>query len=441
MLKKSTSFFLITLIVGLIYGCGGTTNPFLEDVQDNLKSGDLNSVLTAAENSIQNRPGDPLGYYYKGVALGDLADEKPASDRSGNYTEMNTSFETAQAVADTVEADVSQELGNISSFRVSLWAKEFNKGIDYVTKDSVSNSVPNPQEVAVSHLQNATIILPDSSRTWNVLAQIAYNAGNLEMAIDSKEEFFKRAEKPSADDYTIIAAYYINNGNSDKAISRLQEGIELYPNSEGITTTLADAYQRSGQSEKSIAIVKDLVENNPDNIKYRINLASQIYQSALKLDEKTSANFDQIEELKTQQQNVSGSQKEELQGTIDNLTEENNELLAEYDSLTERAIEQLQTALEYEPMNADANNILGIIHQNIASNLFDERNRTDDIDKASEIDERGKDVLRESMKYYETAVEADPDNKEYWRSLFNIYVTLGMDEKADEAEKKAGLDQ
>ncbi|MDZ7717125.1 MAG: hypothetical protein U5J95_13030 [Balneolaceae bacterium] len=72
----------------------------------------------------------------------------------------------------------------------------------------------------------------------------------------------------------------------------------------------------------------------------------------------------------------------------------------------------------------------------MASNLFDERNRTDDIDEAAKIDEKGKEILRESMKYYETAVEADPDNKEYWRSLFNIYVTLGMDEKADEAMKR-----
>ncbi|MDZ7717124.1 MAG: tetratricopeptide repeat protein [Balneolaceae bacterium] len=291
--------------------------------------------MAAAEQSIQNKPGDPLGYYYKGVALGDLADEKPAGDRASQYKEMNNSFETAQTVADTVETDVSKQINNISSLKVNLWAKEYNKGIDYVTKDSVRNSVSNPQELAIKHLQNATIIIPDSARTWNVLSQIAYNADSLELAIDSKEEFFKRADNPSADDYTIIAAYYINNGNLDKAITKLQEGIEKYPDNVNITTTLADAYQRNGESEKSIGIVQDLVDQDPQNVKYRINLGSQIYQSALRKSEKASEYFDHIEELKAQQENVSGSQKEELQASIDELSKKRDSLLAESNSLTE----------------------------------------------------------------------------------------------------------
>ncbi len=44
------------------------------------------------------------------------------------------------------------------------------------------------------------------------------------------------------------------------------------------------------------------------------------------------------------------------------------------------------------------------------------------------------------MKYYEKATEIEPDNQDYWANLFRVYTSLGMDQKAEEAMKKAGLD-
>jgi tetratricopeptide (TPR) repeat protein len=64
---------------------------------------------------------------------------------------------------------------------------------------------------------------------------------------------------------------------------------------------------------------------------------------------------------------------------------------------------------------------------------------TRDNAKAAKLDKQAKDLLRKSMTNYEKAAELDPENPEYWRSLFQIYTTLGMDEKAAEAEKKAGM--
>ena len=45
------------------------------------------------------------------------------------------------------------------------------------------------------------------------------------------------------------------------------------------------------------------------------------------------------------------------------------------------------------------------------------------------------------MTNYEKAAELNPDDPKYWRSLYQVYVALGMDEKAKEAEKKAGMEQ
>ena len=43
------------------------------------------------------------------------------------------------------------------------------------------------------------------------------------------------------------------------------------------------------------------------------------------------------------------------------------------------------------------------------------------------------------MKYYERATELNPDNTNYWNSLFRIYTLLDMRDKAEEAMEKAGM--
>jgi cytochrome c-type biogenesis protein CcmH/NrfG len=43
------------------------------------------------------------------------------------------------------------------------------------------------------------------------------------------------------------------------------------------------------------------------------------------------------------------------------------------------------------------------------------------------------------LPFYERAAEINPESTEYWMALFRIYTTLGMTEKALEAQDKAGL--
>src|SRR5699024_8838663 len=98
-----------------------------------------------------------------------------------------------------------------------------------------------------------------------------------------------------------------------------------------------------------------------------------------------------------------------------------------------------ETVIKYRPKDDVAYNTLGIIYQNKAAALFEERNRETDNQRASELDSQAREVLKQSMNYYEKAAEISPENQNYWKSLFEIYTTLGMDKEAEEAMKKAGL--
>lgn len=441
MLRKFTSYFVLTLFIGVLAGCG-SSNPFVDDAQSNIKSQNFEGALEAAEQSIENHPDDPLGYYYKAVALGEIADTKDASERQEYYERMNKAFAQAQEVAEKTEGDIPSEIQRIDVVKNTVWQTEHNSAISYATDDSVKNSVSNPLEVSIAHLDNATLIQPDSVLSWDVKAQVYFMNDNAEGAAKSMEKVMElKADTASAEDYARMAGYYSLAEMPEKAISTLEKGLDEYPENKDLSTRLADAYTNAGNTEKAIATIESLIEQEPENPQFHLVLGTQIYKTVLQLSDSLKANSDKIFDLTQEAGNAEGSKADQLKQQITDLEENNEQLQERIDELTERATKELQTVLEYRPDDATAYNTLGIIYQNKASALFDKRNRTEDNQLAQKIDKRAKDALREAMNYYENAAEIDPENQEYWKNLFSIYTALGMDQKAEEAMKKAGMDE
>jgi tetratricopeptide (TPR) repeat protein len=169
----------------------------------------------------------------------------------------------------------------------------------------------------------------------------------------------------------------------------------------------------------------------PENAQYHLVYGTTIYQSATTLTEELSDNYDQLFELE--------QAGEEDTAQIDSLEKANEELQKQIDHMTSEASTSLKKVIELRPEEAVAYNTLGIIYQNKAAALFEERNRTEDNDKAAELDKQAKDQLQEARQYYEKAVEIEPENKQYWANLFRVYTSLGMNDKAQEAMEKAGM--
>ncbi|PAU95852.1 hypothetical protein CK503_01995 [Aliifodinibius salipaludis] len=441
MFIKKLPHLLVTLLAAILIGCG-SSNPLADEAQNNLKSQDFEGAIASAEKSIEKYPGDPLGYYYKAVALGELASSKEdPSERLEYYKKMDETFETAKAVADTSE-NKPGEIENISGVKVAVWQNEFQSGVNYATDDSLKGTVENPMEYSLYHLRNATEIQPDSASSWNVRAQIAAQNKKFEEAVTSKEKYMGMISESEIDtvDYMHLGNYYFNVGNDKKVVEVFEKGKERFPESRPIVTNLADAYSRAGQQEKAIATLEELVQQDPDNAQYRLVMGTKIYQQALELQDTLGTNSEKIMELQRKFKQADPSKQEEIKSQIDKLSNQNEKLLAEQEELTNRAEEVIKKALEIDPDEPAAYETLGVIYQNRAKNLFDRRNRTADNKKAAKLDEQGKKDIRQAMDYYEKAVELDPDNKNYWRSLFQIYTFLGMDEKAEEAMEKAGMD-
>ncbi len=440
MLMKKLHYIVVTLLVGILIGCG-STNPLVDEAKSYIEDQNPQAALESAEKAIEQYPQESLGYYYKGVALGDLAGKKEDPEvRRDFYVRMNEAFEQAKEVAAKTE-DPPSEIDRISSIKNVIWQTEHNRGVKMARNDSLMNTVNEPLKYSLGHFKNATLIQPDSALSWNTLASVASMNKDFEEAVNAKTKYIEivpdTTVKPS--DYRQLASFYYNLDNQQKVLETLEKGQEQFPQNQKIVTSLADTYDRVGKSDKAIATVRKLVQRNPENPRFHLVLGTQIYQKALRLTDSTSVISDEILKYQQELNNSSGEEAKEVEKQISTLEEKNEKLLSEIENLTKQAEDELNKAIEYDPDNDSAYNTLGIVYQNRAKALFEKRNRTRDNEKANKIDAQGKKLLRKAMGYYEKAAELNPEKKEYWRSLFSIYTALGMDKKAKDAMQKAGM--
>src|SRR5699024_2616121 len=287
---------------------------------------------------------------YKGVALGEIAGSKddPAA-RTETYKQMNAAFEKAKEVASKAESTPG-EVERIDAVRTSLWQTEHNRAVKLATDDSLKNAVQEPIAKATDHLKNATIIQPDSSLSWNVLAQVSAMNKDFEVAADAKEKYISMIEQDTTlkpNDYLQLASYYFQADANQEVVSALEMGIEQFPDSDELVSNLADAYQRAGQPKKAIATVKKMVEQDPQNPQYHLVLGTQIYQQALVLNDSLSANYDEIFSLQQKLRNSSDAEKENIQQQIAELEQQNEQLEPKVEELTDQAEEELKTVVQY----------------------------------------------------------------------------------------------
>jgi len=439
MFNKSIHLLALSLILGILFSGCSSSSPFVDGIQEHLKQQNYQAALQSAEQAIQDYPDDPLAYYFKGVVLGEIAQSQDDPlQRKEYYEQMNDAFAEAQEVAERTE-NVPDQLQNLPTVRNTLWSNEHNQAIRLVTDDSLNKAVNQPVKKAIGHLQNATIIQPDSALSWSVLSSVHYMDNDVKNAIKTLEMAHSRTDSIPAESYMRLADYYRVDKQPEKSLEILKKAQEKYSASIPILEKMADSYMAAGEQEKAFELLMELIEKNPNKPQYHLVLGTQYYQTALQYSDTVNANEEQMYNLRQKLNNVQGDQAAKVKKQISTMESENARLQPKVEELSKKAVNSLNEVIKMEPDNAEAYNTLGIIYQNRAAELFEERNRTQDNEQAAKYDKQAKENLREAMKYYEKATEINPDNQEYWRALYQIYVALGMDQKAKEAEQKAGL--
>lgn len=388
------------------------------------------------DQSIAENPESGVPYFYKAMTYSDhallMADP---SDRKPYYRNFREAFLTAR---EKFEAQESQpnEARQLDNLMLEAWGTEHNEAVQYVTDDSLMQSIAEPYKLAAAHLENAVIINPDSLLSYEVLAQIYAIDDRPVEAIKVMNKVMSMKNPPSSDDYSRLSDYYVRAAMPDSAIYILNEGLTHYPDTVILSQKLADAYMDNNQREESIAVIERLLQLDPNNAQYHLALGSRILIATASLSDSISANYDRLYALSGQLRNANQSQKSSLEAQIKELENKNESIRAEIDDLNDYAERELLSVIELEPNSGTAYNALGIIYQNKAAAFFDLRNYTTDNTLAMEYDASAKEALNVAMGYYEKAVEINPDNLGAWQSLSSIYITLDMKEKAEKALEK-----
>jgi tetratricopeptide (TPR) repeat protein len=438
-MKSFKPFLIIFAVVGLLWACE-TTDPFVEEVQIHMLTGDYETALQTVEEAIETNPSNHTAHFYKGVVLGSQAESlEDPRERKPYYERARESFDTAKELMLSLEErpDEYEELENTI---ISFWADEYNMGVNIQNEDSLYEATPNPYETSLAHFENAATVNPDSAMTFQVISSTHFQLNDTENAISSYERAMELLEQPGVDDYEYLISLYLYENRYENAITLSESAMEDYPDETVFVQFLADAYIQSGERERAVSLIEGLIEDDPENPQYRRVLGTQVYQNVDQITADVSDLYQRQFDLRGEARNQQGDELEQTQRELDELDAQIEAMEAEIDQLTQISVREMERVVELEPDSESAHFILGIIYQNRAANLFERRNNTTDNQEAQEYDDRARENLREALIYYERAAEINPDNPENWQSLFQVYTTLGMEEEAAQAMERAGFE-
>ncbi|MFU8861046.1 MAG: tetratricopeptide repeat protein [Cyclonatronaceae bacterium] len=431
---------LALLLAGFIAGCGG--DPNIESAKLNIRNKDFNKAIESAQTALVANPQNAEAYYYIGLAYSEKALLENVYDREEFIASSRENLLKAQELFQEQELSTS-ESRNVPVLIDFMWRVEYNDAIELV--DFERESHPDTLGMAIQHLKNAATANPDSAMTYDVLAELYYRNDDLPNAISSVQKSIEVAGDNDLSRYYRLAYFYQQANEPDNIIDIMTRAYDIWPDDIEVVQELAYAYMRVGRTEEATDVVNDLINRQPDNAEYRVVYGTQLYQNVLTINDELSNNLDKLYDL-NRELNQAKSQRSPDQSVINRLQTEIDSLEAEIetqrtavDETTAIAEEQLSKAIEIEPRNVTANYFMGVIHQNRAATLFDLRNITEDNEQAMKYNDQAMAELNMALPYYEMAAEVEPDNTDFWVSLFRVYTTLGMMDKAEEAQRKAGL--
>lgn len=406
MKKLIYNLFTLALTIVILSGCGSEGDPLIKPIKDGINSQNYTAALAWADTAIAKDPMNGTAYYYKGYAYSKMVTaEMNPENRTSTYEKMRAALDKAEELYATAE-EPTAESRNIVPLTLEAWSREHNEGIQYATNDSLMGTVEDPLGISIAHLVNATTINPDSTLSFDVLAQIYYMDSNYEGAAKAMRTTIDLKNPGEASEYDRLSSYLTLQGETEASVAALEEGLALYPDSLSLVQKIADGYFKVGETEKGLSVMKDLIDSDPGNARYHLVKGSNVYQRVL---------------------------------TLSDIEDKTDEVKEEIKTLTDVAEQSLLRAAELDDTNPITFNTLGVLYQNKSADLFDMRNNTLDNDEADRFDALAKEEATRAMVNYEKAVELDPENTQYWATLFRIYTTLDMREKAEEAMNKAGM--
>lgn len=237
-----------------------------------------------------------------------------------------------------------------------------------------------------------------------LLPQIAYYAAMVATRLEDYPGVLKYA--PYAKDDKEVGKYAMEfvslalkaQGETDKWVASLQEGVQKYPDHQFFFGNLIDYYSNNNKYDEAMKFADDMLAKDPNNSFY-LYVKGYLYHN---------------------------------QYTVLKEEKKDDEVAA----ALEKAIEFYQKTTEVDPNYAEAYSNLGLVYC-LQAQDYSEKSTTDVNDpKYKEDQEVLKTFYEKARPCYEKARELQPDKKELWlNGLYRVYYNLEMGPEFEEIEK------
>lgn len=311
------------------------------------------------------------------------------------YKDMDEAYTHSLQVSETHRPEISRN-------RLAVWAMLYNEGVKFYNegRDSASS-----YDKAIEDFTTAIELQPDSSTTYYVAALAWYAKKDYQKAVATIETALQK--KPNFAD----AAKFLGQVHYQQAVDRLSAKDEagakaefvkatqafenvykLEPDSTSSITNLIDVYERTGNSEKALALTRDAVAKEPNNKFFRFAYGVFL----MKQDNFPSA------------------------------------------------IEQFEKTVSIDPAYSDAHYNLGVSYVNWGVSMKKAADEKAEVDqkkagkgKHVNTDESYREKLKLALPHLEKSVELQADDAGKWMQLGRLYTMLNMPDKSRAAFEKS----
>lgn len=399
MIYRKTRMASLLLAFGVFFSisCSNLENTTSADTADSRLAA-LQSEIEDINREISGNPGNEELLSQKADLLYQYSQEiEMPANRQSVYLNIRD-------IADGFKARSNVQPDEIDALLVKAWQTELKSGITLLQKDQADR---NESEISliISHFENAITLMPDSIRTYNLLATTHYQHGNLTNAIETLEIANQKSDQDNSGLKEKLAYLYLESGELTEAELRYRKLVVDQPDNLLYKHGLANVLMLNNKHEEATDLLEELSKEYPTRYVYKESLATELYQ----VFKQRSASYIEngtIRDLSTDdKQALAGllsdahSIYESLQETLPT-TEENLYMMATFYKKTSERLEKLSI--------------------NETNNSFADLQN---------------DFLEYSLPLWERLAKLKPDNLGYINNLYQVYISLEMQEEAEAIER------
>ena len=403
MIHYYTRIASFVLAFGFFISCSTLQSSNQESAtSENLSEQQIQQQIKSLDKDISSNPNQADLYLKKGKLLTKLAQKKEnPSERVSPYTNARHVLDRAA----NLYRNTADSEDKVSDLLNVTWSLEHNQGIKLLQEENVEK--PN-YERAIAHFNNATIVIPDSAISYTMKARTLYKNQQQKEAIKTLETAREKIENPPVLLLEQLAYLYLENNAPKKAIGIYEQAESFSNKNLNLLHGLSNAYINAGEHQKAIKLLKQLLEDEPQNIVYGQSLATELYF-------------------------LGKSKIDSVASTLKHSDSLDDTAFESIDTLLSNAEERFNKISDANPGNPEIQERTATFYYNSASQYQKLVPLVSD-EHQEQLQEKIKQYLSASIPLFENLVEQGQQNQKIWKKLFQAYSILEMEQEAENAK-------